>query len=122
MSVTYARTDEKRHNQCPSLSDQTNLQGHVNDTHRKADHNDNDDIVDNTTVSKGKTNSRECLGTGGDDKKLLEGKLVSGVLSSVDDVEARNRESLRDGVSSHIGVVLPQRDALGSSTSLGGGK
>jgi len=60
--------------------------------------------------------------TSGDDKKLLEGKLVSGVFSSVDDIEARNRHGLGDGVFGNLGVVLPKRNSLGGGSGLGGGK
>jgi len=55
-------------------------------------------------------------------KKLLEGKLVSGVFSSVDDIEARNRHGLGDGVFGNLGVVLPKRNSLGGGSGLGGGK
>jgi hypothetical protein len=48
----------------------------------------------------------------------LEGKLISGMLSSVDDIEARDWKSLRDWVSGNFSIVLPERDALGRSTSL----
>mmetsp|Transcript_4569 Transcript_4569/g.6952 ORF Transcript_4569/g.6952 Transcript_4569/m.6952 type:complete len:225 (-) Transcript_4569:418-1092(-) len=64
----------------------------------------------------------EVLGSSGDDEELLECKLVSGVLSSIDDVEAWNWEGIRGGVAGNVGVVLPEGNSLGSSSGLGGGK
>jgi hypothetical protein len=52
----------------------------------------------------------------------LEGKLVSSVLSSIDNIKARNREDIRSGVASNVSVVLPEWNASGSSSGLGGGK
>jgi len=62
------------------------------------------------------------FGTGGDDEKFLERKLVSGVFSSVDDIEARNGKSLGDGVSGNLSIVLPKRNSLDSGSGFGGSK
>mmetsp|Transcript_9809 Transcript_9809/g.18797 ORF Transcript_9809/g.18797 Transcript_9809/m.18797 type:complete len:327 (+) Transcript_9809:301-1281(+) len=53
-------------------------------------------------------------------KEFLEWKLVTGVLATVDDIEAGHGESVRNRVSSDFGVVLPERNSLGSGTSLTG--
>lgn len=76
----------------------------------------NDEIIATTT------NLRKVLGTGGDDEELLEGKLVAGVLTAVDDVEAGDGESIRGGVAGNIGVVLPEGNTLGGGAGLGGGE
>ena len=60
----------------------------------------------------------ESLGTGGNDEELLERKLVTGVLSTVNDIEAGDREGVGGGVASNVGVMLPQGDTLGGSTGL----
>jgi hypothetical protein len=52
----------------------------------------------------------------------LECKLVSSVLSTIDNIEAWNREDIRGRVSSDIGVVLPERNTPGSGSGLTGGK
>jgi hypothetical protein len=44
------------------------------------------------------------------------------VLSSVDNIEARDWESFRNGVSRNLSIVLPKRNALGGGTGLGGGE
>jgi len=44
------------------------------------------------------------------------------VLSTIDNIEAWNRENIRGGVSSNIGVVLPERNSLGSGSGLTGSK
>lgn len=76
------------------------------------------------TVSriKQKSNAPESLGTSRDDKELLEGKLVSSVLSSVDNIETGDGKDIGGGVASNVSVVLPEWDALGGSSGLGGGK
>ena len=66
--------------------------------------------------------SRESFSTSGDNKELLESKFVSSVLSSVDDIEARDRKSLGDGVFGNVGIVLPKRNALDTGSSFGGSK
>jgi hypothetical protein len=63
---------------------------------------------------------RESFGPGGDDKELLESKLVAGMLSTIDHIEARHWKSIRVGVSSEICIVLEERDSLTSSTGLAG--
>lgn len=52
------------------------------------------------------------------DKELLERQLVASMLSTVDNVEARNRESVRNWVTSNIGIVLVERNSLTGGTSL----
>ena len=69
-----------------------------------------------------KVNLRECLGSGRDNKELLECKLVSGMISTVDHVETGDRKGVGDGVSSNISIVLPKRNATGRCTSLASGK
>jgi hypothetical protein len=64
--------------------------------------------------------SRESFGTRRNDKELLECKLVAGMLSSVDDIEARHRKSVRVWVSGEISVVLEERDSLTRGTGLAG--
>jgi hypothetical protein len=44
------------------------------------------------------------------------------MFSSVDDIEARNRKSLRDGVSGNLSVVLPKRNSLDTGSGFGGSK
>ena len=61
-------------------------------------------------------------GTSRNDKEFLERKLVTGVLTTVDHVEARDRERVRDGVAGNFGVVLPERNATRSGTGLAGGQ
>jgi hypothetical protein len=61
----------------------------------------------------------ESFSTSGDDEKFLESQLVSGVFSSIDNIEAGNRESIRSGVSSNVGIMLPERNSLRSSSGLG---
>ena len=56
------------------------------------------------------------------DKELLEGKLVTGVLTTVDHVEARNGERVGDRVAGDFGIVLPERNSTGSSTGLASGE
>lgn len=56
------------------------------------------------------------------DKELLEGKLVTSVLTTVDHVEARNGERVRDRVAGDFGIVLPERNAASSGTGLASGK
>lgn len=62
---------------------------------------------------------RKRLGSGWNDEEFLERQLVSGVLTTVDNVEAWNGQSFRNGVSGNIGIMLPQWNTLGRSTSLG---
>mmetsp|Transcript_19656 Transcript_19656/g.36931 ORF Transcript_19656/g.36931 Transcript_19656/m.36931 type:complete len:493 (-) Transcript_19656:67-1545(-) len=64
----------------------------------------------------------EALGSRGNDEKFLKGELVPRVLSSVDDVEARDGEGFGDGIAGDVGVVLPERDGLGGGSGLGGGE
>mmetsp|Transcript_48245 Transcript_48245/g.145814 ORF Transcript_48245/g.145814 Transcript_48245/m.145814 type:complete len:391 (+) Transcript_48245:949-2121(+) len=64
----------------------------------------------------------ESAGTGGDDEELLESELVASVLTTIDHIEARNRQSLGGGVSSNISIVLPEGDTLRGSSGLGGSK
>jgi hypothetical protein len=52
----------------------------------------------------------------------LEWKLVTSVLSTIDDIEAWNRKRFWDWVASKISVVLPERNSLDTSSSLGGSK
>jgi hypothetical protein len=61
---------------------------------------------------------RESFGTSGDDKELLESKLVAGMLSSINYIEARHWKSIRVGVSGEISVVLKERDSLTRGTGL----
>ena len=79
-------------------------------------------IRQNNKIIATTTNLREVLGTSGDDEELLEGKLVAGVLTAVDDVEAGDGESIRGGVAGNIGVVLPEGNTLGGGAGLGGGE
>lgn len=74
---------------------------------------------DTSTINDICNNLREVLGTGGDDEELLEGKLVAGVLTTVDDVEAGDGESVRGGVAGNVGVVLPEGNALSGGAGLG---
>ena len=60
--------------------------------------------------------------TRGDDKEFLEGKLVTGMFSSVNDIEARNGEGVGHRVAGDFGIVFPERNATGSGTSLTGGQ
>ena len=60
----------------------------------------------------------EGFGSSGNHEELLEGKLIAGVLPSVDDVEARDGKNIRGRVASDIGIVLPKRDAPGGRSSL----
>ena len=70
-------------------------------------------------LPKNRKYAPERVGSSGDDKELLEGKLVSGVLSSIDHVEAWDGKSVRAGVASDVGVVFPERNSSGSGSSLG---
>jgi hypothetical protein len=63
----------------------------------------------------------ECLGTSGEDHELLESELVASVRTTVDDVEAGDREDVRRLDTSELSKVLVERDALLSSSSLGNG-
>jgi hypothetical protein len=42
------------------------------------------------------------------------------MLSSVNHVEARDRKSLWAGVARNFSIMLPERNSLGTSSSLGG--
>ena len=64
----------------------------------------------------------ESLGTSGDDEEFLECKPVSGMLSSVDHIEAGDGKNIGGGVSGDVGVVLPERNSPGGGTGLTGGK
>ncbi len=44
------------------------------------------------------------------------------MLSSVDDIEARDWKCLGDGVARNLSIVLPKWNSLGRSTGLGCGK
>ena len=44
------------------------------------------------------------------------------MLTTVDDVEAGDGESVRGGVAGNVGVVLPEGNALGGGAGLGGGE
>lgn len=44
------------------------------------------------------------------------------MLTTVDDVEAGDGESVRGGVAGDVGVVLPEGNALGGGAGLGGGE
>ena len=52
------------------------------------------------------------------DKELLESELVAGMFTTVNDIEARNGERVGNRVAGDFGIVLPERHALGSGTSL----
>ena len=54
----------------------------------------------------------ERAGTGGEKHELLEGKSVTGVLSTVDDVESGGGEDVRGLDTSELGNVLVKRDTL----------
>jgi len=60
--------------------------------------------------------------SGRNDKKFLESQFVTSVFSSIDHIEARNGKDIGVGVSSKVGIMLPERHSLGSSSSLGSGK
>jgi hypothetical protein len=64
----------------------------------------------------------EGFSASGDDEELLEGKLVAGVFSSVDHIEAGDGKSLGNGVSSNISIMLPERNATMGGSSLSDGK
>jgi hypothetical protein len=65
---------------------------------------------------------REAGSSCGDDKEFLKWKLVASMFSTIDDVEARNWKGLWDWVSGNLGIVLPKRNSLDTSSSLGSGK
>jgi len=56
-------------------------------------------------------------GTSGEDHELLESQSVSGVRSSVDDVERRGGESVGSRNTGKLGDVLVKRDSLRTSLS-----
>ena len=58
----------------------------------------------------------------GNDKEFLKGEFVSGVFSSVNDVETWDRESVGDGVSSNVGIMFPERNATSSGSGLSDGQ
>lgn len=68
-----------------------------------------EDLVDLSTVAHG---LGEVRGANGQDHVLLEGKTVAGVLATVDDVERGDREGELARVSSKVGNVAVERDAL----------
>lgn len=74
----------------------------------------------NTVPAKKLTNHgfRKVGGSRGNDKELLEGKLVTSMFATVDYVETRDGEGVRDRVSGDFGVVFPEGHATGSSTGL----
>jgi len=64
----------------------------------------------------------ECFGTGGDDEEFLEGKLVTSMLSSVDNIEAGYWKDIGGGVAGNIGIVLPKGNTTGYCSCLTGSK
>ena len=74
------------------------------------------------TIWKETKHLRKCFGTGWNDEKLLERELVTSMLTSVDDIEARDRKSLWGRVAGNVGIVLPERNISGTSSSFGGSK
>jgi len=64
----------------------------------------------------------ECLCAGGDNEELLECKPVSSMISSIDHIEARNREDIWGGVTSNISVMFPKRYTPSCCTSFTGSK
>ena len=57
----------------------------------------------------------ERAGAGGQDHELLESESVTGVFTTVDDVEGGAREDVRGLNTSELGNVLVKWDTLGSA-------
>jgi hypothetical protein len=64
----------------------------------------------------------EGFSTSRNNEEFLKSKLVSSVLSSVDNIEAGDWENIGGGVTGNVSIVLPEWNTLSSSSSFTGSK
>ena len=67
-------------------------------------------------------NTPECFYSSRNNEELLEGKLVTSMLSSVDNIEAGYWKDIGGGVAGNIGIVLPKGNTTGYCSCLTGSK